>query len=214
MYDQRAGELWQNFSYSLQQIPCNTTSTAQYSLAKTCDDCAAAYKEWLCAVTIPRCEDYTSQLPWLQPRNLGGAFYQNGTTLSPQFLNQPYIAMPSAPGDSVAQRQTYISSFATNQSRNPSIIDDMIMPGPYKEVKPCEDLCYSLVQSCPASLQFGCPLPGRGLEVGYGTRNSRGEVTCSYLGAVYYFNAGPRLGGSAWAMAAGVFISVLVVCFG
>ncbi|GAB7352897.1 hypothetical protein MBLNU459_g3488t3 [Dothideomycetes sp. NU459] len=201
IYDEYAGQLYQNFSYSLQQIPCNTTSSAQYSLAKNCDDCAAAYKQWLCAVTMPRCEDYSSQLPWLQKRNVGQRFLNSSSNrpdfLSQQLLDTPYNPMPSAPGDSAAFAQTYGSTFATNSSRNPAIIDDTIMPGPYNEVLPCDDLCYSLMQSCPASFGFGCPFPGRGLEADYGTRSTSGEVTCSYLGAYYYFNAAGRFRADA-----------------
>ncbi|KAG9818558.1 hypothetical protein KCU77_g17340, partial [Aureobasidium melanogenum] len=66
-------------------------------------------------------------------------------------LDQQYIPMTSAPGDSDAFRQTYGSVRATNSSRNPTIIVDTIAPGPYKEVLPCQDLCYSLVRSCPAA---------------------------------------------------------------
>ena len=193
VYDSYAANMYQNFNYSLQQIPCNTTSSAQYSLAKNCDDCAAAYKQWLCAVTMPRCEDFSAQLPWLQPRNMAQRFLNSSS--SPMFISQgdldaPYNPMESAPGDSNARSQTYASVFASNSSRNPEIIDQTIMPGPYKEVLPCEDLCYSLVQSCPASLGFGCPSPGKGLERDYGKRT--GDLTCSYLGAVYYLNDAGR----------------------
>ena len=80
------------------------------------------------------------------------------------------------------------------------MIDEVIQPGPYKEVLPCEDLCYSLMQSCPASIQFGCPYPGRGLEVSYGKRSASG-LTCSYLGAVYYLNgAEGRIMNGGWAL--------------
>ena len=60
LYDNKTQNLYKNFSYSMQQIPCNTTPSSQYSLAVTCDDCKAAYKAWLCAVTIPKCEDFSS----------------------------------------------------------------------------------------------------------------------------------------------------------
>ncbi|USW49850.1 Putative stretch-activated cation channel Mid1/Calcium influx-promoting protein Ehs1 [Septoria linicola] len=179
------------FNYTLAQIPCNTTAAAKYSLAKGCDDCAAAYKEWLCAVSIPRCEDFSNPAAHLQVRNVGQAFY-NDTKLEDEFLHSNYISMDDAPtvDGTTAWDQTYISSFATNRSRNGQI-DDIIKPGPYKEVLPCEDLCYSLMQSCPASMQFACPYPGRGLERGYGKRD--GDLTCSYLGAVYYMNDGMRV---------------------
>lgn len=200
VYDSYAASLYQNFAKSLDQIPCNTTLSAQYSPAKNCDDCADAYKQWLCAVTMPRCEDFSSPLPWLQPRNMGQAplntssstnnMPDSGLYLQVQdMLGEHYVPMPSAPGDSNAFVQTYASVAASNSSRNPGIIVDKIAPGPYKEVLPCEDLCYSLVRSCPAALGFGCPSPGRGLEVDYGQRSDNGQVTCSYLGAVYYLNA-------------------------
>ncbi|KAK5118612.1 hypothetical protein LTR85_008077 [Meristemomyces frigidus] len=197
LFDNYTSVSYQQFNYSLQQIPCNTTSDAQYSLAKSCTDCAAAYKEWLCAVSIPRCDDFStsqSKAPWLQPRNMGQASLITGSLLPDDLLYQNYTPMDKAPTlqGSPAYKQTYISSLATNSSRNP-LIDEKIMPGPYKEVLPCEDLCYSLVQSCPASLGFGCPFPGRGLEAGYGKRSTNGTITCSYLGAVYDISAGDRL---------------------
>ncbi|KXT05893.1 hypothetical protein AC578_393 [Pseudocercospora eumusae] len=176
------------FNQTLAQIACNTTTDAQYSLAKNCTDCAAAYKEWLCAVSIPRCEDFSNQAPYLQPRNVGQKFYNNDSMLDSDFLLSNFVPMTKAPTleGSNAYQQTYNWSFATNRSRN-QMIDEVIQPGPYKEVLPCEDLCYSLMQSCPASIQFGCPYPGRGLEVSYGKRSTSG-LTCSYLGAVYYLN--------------------------
>ena len=81
VYDSYAAQMYQYFNYSLQQIPCNTTASAQYSLARNCDDCARAYKQWLCAVTIPRCEDWDNDAPYLARRNMAQNF-PNGTTPS------------------------------------------------------------------------------------------------------------------------------------
>jgi len=116
-----------------------------------------------------------------------------------QSLSNP---MPGAPGGSLAQQQTLISSFATNQSRNPALIDERIMPGPYKELLPCEDLCYSLVQSCPAAMGFSCPSPGKGLEAGYNIRDptAPGNLSCSFLGAAYNLSAGSTIGISSWLL--------------
>ena len=153
-YDNYAESLYQNFTYSLQQIPCNTTSSAQYSLAKNCTDCDAAYRQWLCAVTIPRCEDISNPNPHLQPRAVNyssiNSSYANGTANDSAF--------------SLANRNR--TSF--NSSRNP-MIDADIQPGPYKELLPCKDICYNLVRSCPAALQFACPLEGHGLNYSYGS---------------------------------------------
>ena len=60
LYDNTTAQLYQNFSWSIQQVACNTTPSSQYSLAVTCDDCRRAYKSWLCAVTIPKCEDFST----------------------------------------------------------------------------------------------------------------------------------------------------------
>ena len=199
LYDSHAANMYKYFDYSLQQIPCNTTSSSQYSLARNCDDCARAYKQWLCAVTIPRCEDFNNTSPYLKPRNLGQPFV-NGSSISilPEF------------GEGGSQH-ALLSAVATNSSRNP-IIDDNVKPGPYKEVLPCEDLCYDLVQSCPAALGFSCPLKNRGLEDSYGVRsNDSGIISCSYLGAAYYLSGGERtFHGHEAVSKALIVVSVLV----
>ena len=177
-YDSYAAQMYQYFNYSLQQIPCNTTASAQYSLARNCDDCARAYKQWLCAVTIPRCEDWGNDAPYLAQRNMAQNF-PNGST--PSWISSP---------DST--QQVLLNAVQSNSSRNSRIIDDAIQPGPYKEVLPCIDLCYDLVQSCPAALGFGCP-QRRYQNVSYGVRDrDPGILSCSYLGAAYYLSGGVR----------------------
>ena len=196
LYDSNAAQMYQYFNYSLQQIPCNTTSSAQYSLARTCDDCARAYKQWLCAVTIPRCEDFNNPSAYLKPRNVKQKFI-NGSSIS------------SNPSQFDVD-QALLDAVATNSSRNP-LIDTKIEPGPYKEILPCQDLCYDLVQSCPASLGFACPLAGKGLEESYGKRinASEGVISCSYLGAAFYLSGSSRIvpGLSVFGM---VFLALLV----
>lgn len=44
-YDNATLYNYQIFQKVLAQIPCETTSSAQYSLARTCKDCDAAYKQ-------------------------------------------------------------------------------------------------------------------------------------------------------------------------
>ncbi|KAG0648593.1 Calcium influx-promoting ehs1 [Hyphodiscus hymeniophilus] len=187
-YDNATLANYQIFEKVLAQIPCETTSSAQYSLARTCTDCAAAYKEWLCSVTIPRCTDFSSDLSWLQERAMGQPF-PNGT-----FLPEAQISFAN-------------NSVPLNSSRNPSI-DDFVTPGPYKEVLPCDDLCHQLVQSCPASMGFSCPRPGRiGYNSSYGQMpdpkipGQIGQITCNYPGAAY-----DQLSG-----AAGFSLSILYV---
>lgn len=162
--------MYKNFGYSLQQIACNTTSSAQYSLARNCTDCAAAYRQWLCAVTIPRCEDFSNKAKHLHPRNVNAAF--PNATLADLAKNDEVLT------------EEYKNKPSHNQSRNP-MIDKEINPGPYKEILPCTALCYELVQSCPASLQFVCPLEDHGLnETYWGKPGEKGIAECNYPGVI------------------------------
>ena len=216
LYDDAAAAIYQNFTYSLQQIACNTTSTAQYSLVRNCDDCARDYKNWLCAVTIPRCADFSSQDPFLQPRNLGQPSLDNTDSSN---TGDDFSAKPESDNDTDEDENKEIKGYEdtrppsrrlyANSSRNP-LIDELIQPGPYKEVLPCDDLCYSIVQSCPAALGFKCPLPGRGLERSYGKRSRSGSITCSYLGAAYYLNEGSSLTKSLIPLMVSVLAMVLM----
>ncbi|CAG8783305.1 24220_t:CDS:2, partial [Dentiscutata erythropus] len=52
IYDNLANASYQNFSLALAQYSCDAS---QYSLVRNCDDCRVAYKNWICAVSIPRC---------------------------------------------------------------------------------------------------------------------------------------------------------------
>lgn len=124
-----------------------------------------AYKQWLCAVTIPRCQDFSSTRSFLRPRNTGQKFI-NGSRL------------PDGYGG--------LQNIVSNTSRNP-MIDTKIRPGPYKEILPCQDLCHTLVQACPAKLGFQCPVK-KWLNDSYGYRSDGGDITCSYLGAAYFLN--------------------------
>lgn len=55
LYDDRALELFQNFSKALQQIACDASADSVYSPLVGCGRCNASYVDWLCAVSIPRC---------------------------------------------------------------------------------------------------------------------------------------------------------------
>ena len=184
IYDSYASQYWKNFDYSLQQIQCKADEESMFSLAVNCTDCATAYKQWLCSVSIPRCADFSSNDSYLLVRNAGQDFI-NGSALP---KNSPFR-----------------ESVVTNQSRNP-IIDSKIKPGPYKEILPCQDICYSLVKNCPTALGFGCPT-GKWLNASYGYRDPNGDITCSYLGAAYYLSKGAKLG--IWAS-----VYLLVVMWG
>ncbi|KAH8174191.1 stretch-activated ca2+-permeable channel component domain-containing protein [Sarocladium implicatum] len=165
LYDNYARDMYENFKKVLAQIPCEAPPDQQYSLARTCADCERAYKRWLCTVTIPRCEDIYSPNQYGVMRNIGKPF-PNGTKL-PEEMRVPYEDNP------------YF-----NSARNREL-DDKIKPGPYKEILPCDDICYEVVQSCPAAMEFACPRPGGvAFNISYAEREPPGsqEVRCSFPG--------------------------------
>ena len=167
VYDDYARKMYGHFETVLAQEQCETGPTSQYSLARNCDDCRTAYKRWLCTVAIPRCEDYSSENNHAVPRNVGAAF-PNGSFVPDQEGRTSRRQMMDVPG--------------YNASRN-SFIDEEVGPGPYKEVLPCEEICYEVVQSCPHAMGFGCPQPGMtAFEVSYGRKSSNGELSCNYPG--------------------------------
>ncbi|KAI0977367.1 stretch-activated Ca2+-permeable channel component-domain-containing protein [Xylaria arbuscula] len=168
-YDNYTQTMWDNFDKVLQQTPCQAPPTQRYSLARDCDDCKDAYKNWLCSVAIPRCEDFSSpNEKYLQMRNINAPF-PNNTFVDPSI------------------RANYSELLAYNSSRNPEI-DTTIEPGPYKEVLPCDYLCYELVKSCPASIGFSCPQPSSryGFNTSYAIPDKNKELSCNYPGSAYY----------------------------
>ena len=163
-YDDNARKMYSNFEKVMMQIPCEASPEDSYSLVRNCDDCKKAYKRWLCTVSIPRCEDFNTNNTHTIVRNAAQAF-PNGTKLGDDQLKE----FGQKPG--------------CNTSRNP-FIDKEIKPGPYREILPCEDICYEVVQSCPASIGFTCPRPNQyGFDASYGRRSDdNSEVTCNFPG--------------------------------
>ncbi|KAH7318735.1 stretch-activated Ca2+-permeable channel component-domain-containing protein [Stachybotrys elegans] len=148
-YDDYARSMYAHFETVLMQVACEAEPPSRYSLARSCEDCKRAYKRWLCAVSIPRCEGLASSNPFAVVRNLAQDF-PNGTRLDDEV------------------RASFDRRRQTNSSRN-AFIDDEIQPGPYKEILPCEEVCYDVVQSCPAAIGFTCPQQGMyGFDVSYG----------------------------------------------
>lgn len=188
-YDDYAKTMYGHFEKVLQQIPCESPITSKYSLARTCEDCKVAYKNWLCTVAMPRCEDFFgSENRHALERNLGQQF-PNGTALDETLV------------DDLRQR----TGVAVMSSRS-EWIDEEIAPGPYKEVLPCDDVCYQLVQSCPAKLEFKCPLPGADdgmFSMSYAQRGDEGS--CNALGSPIQST------GAAKLAARGLLLAALVV---
>ncbi|RYC65517.1 hypothetical protein CHU98_g691 [Xylaria longipes] len=193
-YDNYTQTMWNNFDKVLQQTPCQAGPTQRYSLVRDCEDCKQAYKNWLCSVAIPRCEDFSSpHQSYLQMRNINAPF-PNGT-----FVDESI-------------RKEYGDVKAFNSSRNVEI-DETVQPGPYKEVLPCDYLCYELVKSCPASIGFSCPLPKNkfSFNTSYAIPDDDQELSCNYPGSAYYPSAASAMAVSWVSMAALITLLLLLV---
>jgi calcium channel MID1 len=192
LYDNITAAYYTNFSNSLAQVACDTAGEAQYSLARTCKNCADDYKNWLCSVLIPRCEDWSAPGVWLQERNVNMPFADGSLTFGGNVSKE--------------MNETRRMRLGYNSTRNPRI-DPVVPNRPYKEMMPCEDLCFDIVRSCPPQLQFSCPnSPAR--ELTYGKRDpNEVELKCNFPGAVVKLN----VRGAVGALKPGVWSVMAVV---
>lgn len=69
-YEYIATGLYNNFTNALSLVDCDTELDSRYSPLRTCDDCAIAYKNWLCAVSIPRCTSKESDFYLKRSKNV------------------------------------------------------------------------------------------------------------------------------------------------
>ncbi|KAF2016617.1 hypothetical protein BU24DRAFT_451109 [Aaosphaeria arxii CBS 175.79] len=206
IYDAKAAAYYTNFTKSLSQIACETTGSAQYSLARNCTDCASDYKDWLCTALIPRCEDWSAKGDALQMRNVNSPFL-DGSPPPSDFVSSTFALNRSSPdfNATIGERAAFAKS-------RHAFIDEEIQPGPHKEILPCEDLCFALVRSCPAQLQFACPIePARSLAYGRRQDNTDTEIVCNFPGAIRSLNlrrsaAVGRVRGGWWMV--GVVVGV------
>ncbi|KAI6351340.1 hypothetical protein MCOR25_010004 [Pyricularia grisea] len=186
-YDDQAKEIYDNFEIQISQVQCETENAQIYSLARTCDDCREAYKDWLCSVSIPRCEEVSENKDWLQNRNFDNSDGQ-------------------------------LESFET--SSRTSFVNEKINPRPYKELLPCVDLCYDLVQSCPNSLGFVCPTPFStyGFNHSYHIRDqdgTSGEFKCNFPDNAHFVEVRKSAAGTFRALTGNDrFLSHSVVMYG
>lgn len=202
-YDDYAAEAYGFFKKALAQVACEAPVTQRYSLTRNCSDCEAAYKDWLCSVTIPRCEDFSNNASYLHPRAMSQPF-PNGEMLD----NATVSLYKEKYGDSKSLSTAFMHSRSSR-------IDEFVKPGPYKEVLPCDYLCYRLVQSCPSSMGFSCPLPGqKGFNSSYYIKNeTNGEVVCNYPGSAHIFSGSSKDAVSVTlTVAVLVLVSLLLAC--
>ncbi|BGP73581.1 stretch-activated cation channel mid1 [Rhodotorula toruloides] len=178
-----------NFTRTMTTFPCGSDEMGRYSVVSTCQDCINAYRDYLCAMTMPRCTDAPSNATL------------NDTTLAAgDFL--PSYAIPSQYDTSLIRTDPFASrtplfgpsnlsaTFPTlfNSTYRPTRSNLLAQsPFPYTETPPCLDICYLVEARCPPFLGWSCPKNSDGSPSG-GTGSAAYGVTVDVPSA-------QRLGG-------------------
>ncbi|CAG8524940.1 11083_t:CDS:10 [Funneliformis mosseae] len=86
-YDNLAESYFNNFKLTIDQYPCDDPRS-KYSLVRNCNDCKEAYKDWICAITIPRCANEDSI--YGNERNKSRVEVSDETMK----IDQPFVELP------------------------------------------------------------------------------------------------------------------------
>lgn len=133
-----------NFTTSLLTVACGRDT---YSPLQTCADCHAAYRHWLCTVSLPRCGEFPTQptQQQQQQQTTGQAQQALGAAAPP-----PPALVPQPSG--TPQRNLALGNIST----------------PYTALLPCIETCNAADRACPIFLGFRCPLPKYTAGLSYG----------------------------------------------
>lgn len=149
-----------NFSTTIDTFPCGSEEFGQYSPVQTCDSCKLAYRDWLCAVTMPRCVDPLPSLDNETTAAVPNVLDMTGTSTPLNTGLLPYIINRRN-----NSRQTYIEA------------QDGLDAPTYGELLPCIYTCYFVSRHCPQPLiEWYCPLWDITAQGIYGTFADAGEM--------------------------------------
>ena len=165
------------FNLSLSTFPCSSPTFGTYSYLRTCDDCLKAYTDWLCATTLPRCDDIP--VAELARANAEAAsFNANPVPYNASTVVYSYEPLPDglqtvlARANASVSRTPWLSpqALAALVAANASVPAGVAnqSPIPYGETPPCSSLCYLVAASCPPFFNWQCPLVGKTLPASYG----------------------------------------------
>ncbi|KAH9946563.1 stretch-activated Ca2+-permeable channel component-domain-containing protein [Amylocystis lapponica] len=118
-----------NFTTMLTTLACGRD---EYSPLVTCVDCQAAYRAWLCLVSLPRCGEY--------PPSSSSSSAASFASASPT-AQQPFPALQGVD--------------ASSPTRNANVPP---APGNYTALLPCLETCQAVDRACPPFLKFLCPV--------------------------------------------------------
>ncbi|KAF8175761.1 stretch-activated Ca2+-permeable channel component-domain-containing protein [Pholiota molesta] len=127
-----------NFTTVLTTFACGRD---WYSPLVGCADCQAAYRAWLCAVSLPRC----AEAPAAAASSSGVAASQSNAQapLQPALSAQPASSTP---------RNQFMPAF----------------DGAYSVLLPCLEQCHATDRACPPFVGFQCPTAAFGAARSYG----------------------------------------------
>ncbi|GAA5959376.1 hypothetical protein JCM21900_000708 [Sporobolomyces salmonicolor] len=159
------------FARTLTTFPCNSTQFGQYSVVSTCDDCYAAYRDWLCATALPRCTDAPANATLSSNSSLVDS--SNGLPtwdLPASYQSSLVRSFPPASRTPAFAPQNLSTTFPSlfNSSYPPvsrNTLDET--PFPYSETPPCLDVCQLVQARCPPFLNWYCPVDGGTGTAGY-----------------------------------------------
>lgn len=164
-YTSRLQRSLDNFNTTLRTFSCDIPSQGRFSSVRTCDDCFAAYENWLCGVTMPRCTD--------MPPDRADAAQSNYTVNANQpnqivFNNEPIpesVQTTLIRTNPAASRTPQWSESALQEQ---SGAVELTTPFPYAEIPPCSGVCNLVAASCPNLISWQCPIVDQTLTASYG----------------------------------------------
>lgn len=138
-----------------------------YSSVSSCDDCKDRYLDWLCSVTLPRCDDAPTSLS--TSTSSSTLEETNSTEFDIPSSYQQIILRTNPPTSRTPLFSSSLLSttFPSNSTQN----SDLTSPFPYSEIPPCLSLCTLVYAQCPNLIQWGCPTLGGTGTSSYGILN-------------------------------------------
>ncbi|GAA5888463.1 hypothetical protein JCM6882_008629 [Rhodosporidiobolus microsporus] len=152
------------FARTLTTFPCDVPSMGKYSVVSTCADCYAAYRDWACASTLPRCTDAPANatLNDTTTSALSSGLDTLATWPLPEEAQtllvraDPFASRTPAFGP-LNLSSTFPSLFNSSYPASDASNLAAESPFPYGEVPPCTDVCDLVGARCPPFLEWACP---------------------------------------------------------
>ncbi|PWN21113.1 hypothetical protein BCV69DRAFT_282610 [Microstroma glucosiphilum] len=141
-----------NFSKTLSTWSCNDTYFGQYSTVQSCTNCLNSYRDWLCAIAMPRCTDP------VESQSNGSAAISDVDSLTGRSVGSNTELLP------------YVLNRNVSDTRQSYIDNQLDVDGPYGEVLPCLYTCLFVQRNCPGPLlSWTCPRWDITAQHDYGT---------------------------------------------